>query len=260
MKILMIGDIVGSPGRQATARIVARWRAEGRADFVIANGENAAGGKGLTRMLAEELFEVGVDVVTLGDHTWDQKEARVFLDKEERVIRPLNFAAECPGRGLVTVDGPGEARITVVNAVGRVFMKPVDCPFHALDRVFREEPALGKTIIVDFHAEATSEKIAMGRYLDGRATLVVGTHTHVQTSDETILPKGSAYITDLGMTGPKDSVIGMEVDVVTAAMVSGIPERFEVAKNDVHLEGVLVDVDELTGRARKIKRVRENVE
>jgi metallophosphoesterase (TIGR00282 family) len=260
MKILIVGDIVGSPGRQAVARVVTRWREGGKVDFVVANAENAAGGKGLTRALAQDLVDVGVDVLTLGDHTWDQKEARTFLDKEERVIRPLNFSSESPGRGIVTVSASCGVRITVVNAIGRVFMKPVDCPFHALDRVLKEEPNMGNIIIVDFHAEATSEKIAMGRYLDGRASVIVGTHTHVQTSDEVILPKGSAYITDLGMTGPKDSVIGMEVKGVTEAMVSGMPERFEVAKNDVCLEGVVVDVEEGTGRARRITRIRESIE
>jgi len=260
MKILIVGDIVGAPGRQATARVVTRWRAAEKIDFVVANGENAAGGRGLTRALAQELMEIGVDVLTLGDHTWDQKDARAFLDKEERVIRPLNFSAESPGRGIVTVSTTSGVRITVVNAIGRVFMKPVDCPFHALDRVLKEEPSIARTIIVDFHAEATSEKIAMGRYLDGRVSVIVGTHTHVQTSDEAILPKGSAYITDLGMTGPKDSVIGMEVDGVTRAMITGIPERFEVAKNGVCLEGVVVDVEEATGTPRRITRIREFIE
>ena len=257
MKILMVGDIVGAPGRQATARVITRWREEGKIDFVVANGENAAGGKGLTRALAQELVDVGVDVLTLGDHTWDQKEARTFLDKEERVIRPLNFSEESPGRGIVTVFTTSGVGITVINAIGRVFMKPVDCPFHALDRVLKEEPCIARTIIVDFHAEATSEKIAMGRYLDGRVSMIAGTHTHVQTSDEAILSKGSAYITDLGMTGPKDSVIGMEAEGVMGAMITGMPERFQVAKNDVCLEGVVVDVEEATGRPRRINRIRE---
>ena len=256
----MIGDIVGSPGRRAASRVATQWKAEKKADFCVANGENSAGGRGITRLLAQELLQSGVDVITLGDHTWDQKEARTFLDQEERIVRPANFSPGSPGRGVVTVDGPGGISISVINLQGRVFMKPVDCPFRVVDEVLKREPGLGNVILVDFHAEATSEMIVMGRYLDGRVSAVVGTHTHVQTSDEEILPGGSAYITDLGMTGPKDSVIGMEVDVVTRAMISGIPERFSVARNDVKLEGVLLEIDEATGKAIRIKRVREKID
>jgi metallophosphoesterase (TIGR00282 family) len=258
MKILMIGDIVGSPGRRAVVRLVTQWKAQGKADLFIANGENAAGGKGITRTLAQELLQSGVDVITLGDHTWDQKDSRTFLDQEERVIRPANFAPDAPGRGIVTFEGPGGISVSVINVQGRVFMKPVDCPFRAVDAILKQ-PGLGKIVLVDCHAEATSEMNVMGRYLNGRVSAVVGTHTHVQTSDDAILSMGTAYITDLGMTGPKDSIIGMEVDTVMRVMVSGLPERFEVAKDDVKLEGVLIEVDDSTGKAVRIKRIREEI-
>lgn len=253
----MIGDIVGAPGRRAVAQVVTRWRAEKAVDFVVANAENAAAGRGVTAALAKEILDLGVDVITLGDHTWDQRDIVSALEKEPRLVRPLNFAAECPGRGWTTVAGPQGVAITVINAVGRVFLKPVDCPFRAIRRVLDKEPGLGKVILVDMHAEATSEKVVMGRYLDGFVTAVVGTHTHIPTADERLLPKGTAYITDLGMTGPRDSAIGRDLASVTAAMISGMPGKFEVADQDVALEGVLIDVDESTGKARKIKRVRE---
>ncbi len=259
MKILMIGDIVGSPGRRAAVRTVTQWKAQEKADFFVANGENAAGGKGITQSLAEELLQAGIDVITLGDHTWDQKEARTYLEQEERVIRPANFAPGVPGSGVVTVQGPNDVRVSVLNLQGRVFMKPVECPFRAADALLKT-PGLGKVVLVDFHAEATSEKIVMGRYLDGRVSAVVGTHTHVQTSDEALLPRGTAYITDMGMTGPKDSVIGMDVDTVMRVMTTGLPERFEVAKDDVRLEGVVIEIDDSTGKATRIKRVREEID
>ena len=259
MKIVMIGDVVGSPGRKAVAQVITRMRQAARADFVVANAENAAGGKGLTAPLAEELFSAGCDVLTLGDHTWDQKEFRHYLDKAERVVRPANFAPGCPGRGYVTVAGPREVRITVISLVGRVFMNPYDCPFRAADEILKKDPNLGRMILVDMHAEATSEKIVMGRYLDGRVTCVAGTHTHVQTSDEILLPRGTAYITDLGMTGPKDSAIGRELNSVLSMFLTGMPTKFEVAENGVSLEGIVLDVDSLTGKARSIKRIREPV-
>lgn len=259
MKIVMIGDVVGSPGRRAVAQTITRLKRDGKADFVVANAENAAAGKGITGPLAEELLAAGCDVITLGDHTWDQREFKSYLDKAERVIRPANFAPGCPGRGYVTVNGPGNVRITVVNLVGRVFMNPYDDPFRTVDGILAKDPNLGRIVLVDLHAEATSEKVVMGRYLDGRVTCVVGTHTHVQTSDETILPKGTAYITDLGMTGPKDSAIGRELSAVISMMTTGMPTKFEVAEKDVMLEGVILDVDAATGKAQSIKRIREPV-
>jgi 2',3'-cyclic-nucleotide 2'-phosphodiesterase len=257
MKILMVGDIVGSPGRRTFAQVVTRLKQDDKVDFVVANAENAAGGKGLTGPLADELFAAGADVLTLGDHAWDQRELPAYLDRETRVIRPANFAPGCPGRGCVTVMGPEDVKVTVINLIGRVFMNPYDCPFRTVDALLKKEPALGKVILVDIHAEATSEKVVMGRYLDGRVSCVAGTHTHVQTSDEAILPKGTGYITDLGMTGPKDSAIGRDLDSVVGMMLTGMPARFETASGTPMLEGIIADVDPRTGRATAIRRVRE---
>ena len=256
MKILMVGDIVGSPGRTLFAQVVTRLKHGGGIDFVVANAENAAGGKGVTRTVAEELFSAGADLVTLGDHTWDQRELAGEIDQMPRLARPANFAPGCPGRGWAHAQAK-DVRVTVINLVGRVFMPPADCPFRTVDAILGREPGLGKVILVDMHAEATSEKIAMGRYLDGRVSAVVGTHTHVQTSDETVLPGGTAYITDLGMTGPKDSVIGRDLKSVLSSFVTGMPSKFAVATDNVQLEGVVIDVDEATGKARSIRRLRE---
>jgi metallophosphoesterase (TIGR00282 family) len=260
MKIIMVGDIVGAPGRRAFAQVITRFKRDGKADFVVANAENAAAGKGLTGQLADELFGAGADVLTLGDHAWDQREFASCIERSERIVRPANFAPGCPGRGCVTVTGPDQVQVSVINLVGRVFMNPYDCPFRAADEILKKTATLGRVILVDMHAEATSEKVVMGRYLDGRVTAVVGTHTHVQTSDEALLPKGTAYITDLGMTGPKDSALGRELDAVTAMMLTGMRKKFEVAARNVCLEGVLIDVDPATGKARSIKRLRETVE
>lgn len=254
MKILMVGDVVGGPGRAVFAEVSAKLKHSGDVDFIVVNGENAAGGRGITDKLADELLRAGADVITLGDHTWDQKDLKGYLDRESRIIRPANFAPGCAGKGLVTVNtsfGP----VTVINLVGRVFLSPYDCPFRTADELLKR-PGLAKTILVDIHAEATAEKIVLGRYLDGRVTAVAGTHTHVQTSDEDILPGGTAYITDLGMTGPKDSAIGRDLTSVTYKFLTGMPTKFEIATGKVMLEGVIIDVDRETGRARSIKRVR----
>lgn len=259
MQILMVGDIVGSSGRDALARVVKRYKLAGQADFVVANAENAAGGKGLTESVAAALFKAGADVLTMGDHAWDQKELRTHIAREPRILRPANFAPACPGHGLVTVS-TAWGNVTVVSLVGRVFMKPYDCPFRTVDGLLKDVAGKGGTILVDMHAEATSEKIAIGRYLDGRVTCVAGTHTHVQTSDEAILPGGTAYITDLGMTGPKDSVLGRDVESVTASFLSGMPAKFTLSKDDVALEGVRIDVDRQTARALSIHRIREKLE
>lgn len=256
MIILMVGDMVGGPGRKIFARIAGRMKQQGQVDMIVANAENSAGGKGTSRIIAGELFDAGADVLTMGDHMWDQKEIIPYLEVEKRIIRPANFAPGCPGRGIVTVDTP-KGRVTVVSLIGRVFMPPMDCPFRTVDALLSKEPNMGKVILVDFHAEATSEKIAMGRHLDGRVSAVVGTHTHVQTSDELILPKKTAYLTDLGMTGPKDSIIGRDYVSVMGKFITGMPSKFEIAEGNVALEGALIDVDEATGRARKITRVRE---
>lgn len=256
MRIFMAGDVVGSPGRRVFAAVVARMKEHGRADVVVANAENAAGGKGLTETTAQELFKGGADVLTLGDHTWDQKGFENCLDREQRIVRPANFAPGCPGRGWVTVN-TAWCPVTVVNLVGRVFMREYDCPFRAADAILARRAELGPVVLVDMHAEATSEKIVMGRYLDGRATAVVGTHTHVQTSDERILPGGTAYITDLGMTGPTGGAIGRDIESVTSTFLTGRPATFDMAKGDPVVEGVIVDVDYRTGHAVGIERVRE---
>ena len=257
LKILHIGDIVGSPGRQVFARLVTEFRQQNRADVVIVNGENAAGGRGITPALAEELFNAGADAITLGDHTWDQKDLAPFLDREPRIVRPANFAAACPGKGWTKVETPF-GPVTVISLIGRVFMQPMECPFRAVDMIL-SEPRVSGIILVDFHAEATSEKLAMGRYLDGRVTCVAGTHTHVQTSDETLLPKGTAYITDLGMTGPKDSVLGREVGPVLHRFTTGMPIRLGVARGDIAMEGIRLTVNPNTGRAKSIQRFREKL-
>jgi len=255
MKILMVGDIVGSPGRRIFAQVATRMKQSGEVDFIVANAENSAGGKGLTGPMAEELFSAGADVLTLGDHTWDRKEIESHIDCEPRIIRPANFAPGCPGHGFVTLDTKW-GRITVINLIGRVFMNAYDCPFRAVNAILEEKSNLGRIILVDIHAEATSEKIVMGRYLDGRVSAVTGTHTHVQTSDEMILPNGTAYITDLGMAGTRNSALGRDLESVTSIFLTGMPARFKLARGDIVLEGVLVNVDRKTGRARGIKRIR----
>lgn len=255
LNILHIGDIVGAPGRRIFARLIPRLKQEWKLDAVIANAENAAAGRGITPALAEELFMAGADLLTLGDHTWDQKEIIPHLNLEPRIVRPANFAPDCPGRGWASIDLPGGQRLFVLSLIGRVFMPPADCPFRAADAALQQ--IRSPFIFAEIHAEATSEKIAMGRYLEGRVSSVVGTHTHVQTSDETVLPKGTAYLTDLGMTGPKDSVLGRDVASVTKKFVTGLPTKFEIAEKDVAMEGALITVDSTTGRATAIKRIRE---
>jgi len=257
MRILHVGDIVGSPGRLAFSRIAGRMRREGEIDFIVANGENAAAGRGITPALCDELFSAGANAITLGDHAWDQKDLASWIDREPRVIRPANFAPGCPGRGWYSMDTP-RCRITILQVIGRVYMPPADCPFRAADEILKRGDT-GRVVIAEIHAEATSEKIAFGRYLEGRATHVAGTHTHVQTSDETVLPKGTSYITDLGMTGPKDSVLGREVQPVIRKFLTGMPVKMDVASADVVLEGVIITVDTATGRASKIKRIREAI-
>lgn len=254
MKILIVGDIVGSPGRRIFKQAVKRLRADNTVQAVVANAENAAAGSGITEALAEELFAAGADVLTLGDHVWNQKGTDALVARERRIVRPANLPAACPGQGWTTVQTP-LGPLTVVSLLGRVFLPPVDCPFVCIDALLKRMPA-GPPVLVEFHAEATSEKIAMGWHLDGRVAAVVGSHTHVQTSDEQLLPRGTAYLTDLGMTGPSGSVIGREVEPVLRKFVSGMPARFEVAKGPAVLEGALIDLDRPTGRAVSITRIR----
>lgn len=254
MKILFIGDVVGNPGRRVLRHELKRLRDELGLGAVVANAENAAAGSGLTAALAEEVFNAGVDAITLGDHTWGQKEFAGQIGALERVVRPANYPAECPGRSWCMVTTP-IARFAVVNLMGRVFMQPVDCPFKAVDRVLAEIPR-DVPVFVDLHAEATSEKITFAHYVDGRVAAVVGTHTHVQTSDAMILPNGTAYITDLGMTGPYISSLGRDLKPVTRKFITGMPGRFEVAAGPCVLEGAVIDLDVQTRRAVSIEAFR----
>ena len=254
MKILMIGDVVGNPGRGILKRELKRLKAEKGAVAAIVNAENCAAGSGITAALAKEILEDGADAITLGDHTWGQKEFAGQIAGVDRLIRPANYTSECPGKGWTLVTGP-TFRLAIVNVQGRVFMNPVDCPFKAMDRVLAEIPK-DVPVFVDFHAEATSEKITMGYYLDGRVTAVVGTHTHVQTSDALVLPKGTAYLTDLGMTGPYVSSIGRDLKPVTRKFLTGMPARFEVAEGPCVLEGALIEFDPATKKATAVEAVR----
>jgi len=256
MRILAIGDIVGRPGRQITAQILPTLMREEGIQFVLANGENAAGGTGITREVADELFSLGIDVLTMGNHVWDKKEIFTFINEERRLVRPLNYPPGTPGQGTVVLRGPGSTRVAVVNAAGRVF-NPInlDCPFRLVEEAAEKLRQETPIILVDFHAEATSEKMALGWYLDGKVTAVLGTHTHVQTADERILPGGTAYITDLGMTGPYNSVIGVEKKEVIERFLSQLPVKFEVARGPSQFSAVLIDVDEGTGRAKMIRRI-----
>ncbi len=260
MKILLIGDIVGRPGREAISRIVPDFRKRNNIDFVVANAENIAGGSGLTMATADELFDSKIDVLTSGDHIWKQREIYARLDDDKRILRPSNYPESCPGRGASIVNSSSGKPIGVLNVLGRVFTNHVDrCPFKSCEEEVEMLSEKTNIILVDMHAEATSEKIALGRFLDGKVSAVVGTHTHVQTADEKILPKGTAYITDLGMTGPHDSVIGRATDSIIEHFLSCMPTRFEMAKGDVELQGAVVDIDENTGKAVSIIRARERL-
>jgi len=254
MKILLIGDIVGKPGRRAVRELLPWIVEERRIDLVIANCENAAAGFGVTGDIVEELYGCRIDVLTSGNHIWDKKEIMDAVEGYETLLRPANYPAGTPGRGSVVVATPGGIRVGVVNLAGRVFMNSLDCPFHAADREIEKIKGKAKVIIVDMHAEATSEKIAMGWYLSGRVAAVLGTHTHVQTADERILPGDTACITDVGMTGPFDSVIGIKKELILQRFLLQMPNKFEVAKGDVRLQGVTVEIDP-DGRAKSIERI-----
>jgi 2',3'-cyclic-nucleotide 2'-phosphodiesterase len=255
VRILFIGDIVGRPGRDLIKQGLAAIVEQHNVDFVIANAENAAAGFGITREIGDQLLDWGVDAMTSGNHIWDKKEVLDYIGAEPRLVRPSNYPAGVPGNGTYVGRTEGGATVGVVNLMGRVFMLNIDDPFAAALRDVEALKTRTRIIFVDFHAEATSEKLAMGWYLDGKVTAVVGTHTHVQTADERILPRGTAYLTDVGMTGPHDSIIGVEIEAALGRFLNGLPTKFETATGNPRLNAVIVEADERTGRATDIERL-----
>src|SRR6266700_2251661 len=256
LTVICVGDVFGEPGRKAVHALLPGLRKQHEADLAIVNVENAASGFGVTPLIARGFLEHGVDVMTSGNHIWDKKEIIEYIGKENLLLRPANFPVGTPGVGHVTVKA-GPHKVAVLNLMGRVFMLPIDCPFRKADEILPELRKDTPVIIVDMHAEATSESLAMGWYLDGRVSAVVGTHRHVQTADERVLPGGTAYITDLGMTGPIDSVIGVDKDLILQRFLTQTPVRFEAAKGPAALHGVVITVDPETGRASDIVRIRQ---
>lgn len=256
MKIFFAGDIFGRPGRTALERILPSLKSEfGPFDFTVVNCENAAAGFGMTERIMNDFLSWGVDVMTSGNHIWDKKEFVRVLDEEPRILRPANYPPAAPGRGWGVFEKNGK-KLMVMNLQGRAFMPDIDCPFRAADDVLSALAAEGPlAVFVDFHAEATAEKLALARYLDGRISALAGTHTHVQTADETILPRGTAFITDVGMTGGHGGIIGMTYDSVIPKFLTSVPSKFEVDEDDVHLQGILIEVDDETGRALDIRRI-----
>jgi metallophosphoesterase (TIGR00282 family) len=257
MKILCIGDVVGSPGRKAIHELLPDLIEQHQLDFVLANAENSAGGSGITAETVKDLLSLPIDVLTGGNHTWRFKEATKLLDSEGRLLRPLNYPPKTPGKGFAVYQAKNGINVGVLNLQGRVFMDPLPSPFAAADEAIAVLKQECQIVLVDMHAEATSEKRALGWYLDGQVSAVFGTHTHVATADEEILPNKTAYITDIGMTGPYDSVIGMRKDLVLQRFLTMRPTAFNVAKHDVRLCGIVVDVDPETGHANRIERVRK---
>jgi metallophosphoesterase (TIGR00282 family) len=255
VRILFIGDIFGKPGRDLIQRGVGPLVEHHQVDLVIANAENAAAGSGITRELGDQILGWGVDVMTSGNHVWSKREAIDYIGAEPRLLRPANFPAGAPGNGSYLARSADGRTAGVINIMGRVFMNPLDDPFAVVRREIEALQSRAKIIVVDFHAEATSEKAAMGWYLDGKVTAVIGTHTHVQTADERILPKGTAYLTDVGMTGPHDSIIGVDVEPALSRFLNGMPSRFEPATQNPRLNAVVIDADEKTGRALDIERL-----
>jgi len=262
LKVLFLGDVFGKPGRTVLRGELQTMVQENEADIVIANGENAAGGIGITPEICNYILNMGVDIVTSGNHIYKKKEIYTYIDSQPRLLKPANYPPGTPGRGYSIISGSrqNKNKVAVVNICGRVFIENLDCPFRCMDKilkVIREETSI---IIVDFHAEVTSEKVAMGWYLDGRVSALVGTHTHVQTADERILPGGTAYITDAGMVGPRDSVIGVKKENIIERFLKIMPQKFTVAEGDIIINAVLIDIDDKSGRAEGIKRINLVVE
>ena len=256
MRILFVGDVVGRPGRDAVARHLPALREEHDVDVAIVNGENVADGIGITPRLAEQLLANGADAITLGNHTWRRAEIAPYLATAERLVRPANFPAASPGRGIAVVPSRNGTQVAVINVMGSLFLDPARSMWELIDDLVEEAHRATRVVVVDVHAEATSEKVALARWLDGRVTAVLGTHTHVQTSDARVQTGGTAAMTDVGMTGPHDSVIGVEADLAIQRMRTGMPVRFETAHGGVRLEGALVDCDPASGRATAIEPVR----
>ena len=259
MRILFIGDIVGEPGRKAIKELVPKITKREHIDFVVANGENSAGGSGITPMIVDELLGYGVDVITSGDHIWKRKEIVDRISQDARILRPANYPRGAPGAGSTVVPSKNGIDVGVINIQGRVFMQAIECPFRTVRAEVEKIKNKARVIIVDIHAEATSEKIALGWFLDGTVSAIVGTHTHVQTADEKILPNGTAFLTDAGMTGPFDSVIGRNKEQILTRFTTQMPAKFEMAEGDIQLHGAIIDVDEKTGKANSIKRVQEKL-
>ena len=256
MRILFIGDIVGKAGRRAIDGLLAKIMSEYRIEFSIANAENAAGGMGITPAIAIEILDQGIDVLTSGNHIWAKKEIIPFLNEERRVLRPANYPDQVPGKGAGLFTSKNGRKVAVLNLEGRVFMKNLDCPFRVAEKEIEILQKETRIIVVDFHAEATSEKVALAHYLKGKVSAVLGTHTHVQTSDDRILDEGTAVITDVGMTGPLDSVIGIRTEVALERFLTQVPWKFDVATEDIELQGVVIDVDPETGKSRTIQGLR----
>lgn len=255
LTILSVGDVVGEPGRRAVRTLLPALREQHHLALCVVNGENAAGGSGITSKIFAELREAGADVVTTGDHVWDNKEILPMMGSEPRLLRPANYPARAVGNGSVVVTTPAGTKIAVLNLMGRTFMKDLDCPFHTAEQEVIGLRRHTPIIIVDMHAETTSEKIALGRFLDGKVSAVLGTHTHVQTADEQIFPGGTAFLCDLGMTGPHESILGREIEPIINRFLTQMPQKFDVAKHGIRLNGALVEIDVDTGRALQIKRV-----
>jgi len=255
VRLLVIGDVVGRSGRRAVREWLPRLKDEHGIDLVIANGENVAGGNGVTRETAQELFGYCVDVLTMGNHVWDKREVLGFIDRERRIVRPANYPPGTPGLPYGVYPTERGPKVAVGNLSGRVFMSALDCPFRRADEIVAEMSRVTPLVVIDFHAEATAEKVALGWHLAGRVTAVVGTHTHVQTADERILPGGTAYITDVGMTGPRDSVIGVKRDIVIEKFMRQLPQKFEVATGPCQFNAVVIEAEEESGRAVAITRV-----
>jgi metallophosphoesterase (TIGR00282 family) len=260
MKIFFIGDIVGRPGREALVHNLPHILESHGVDLCIANAENVASGNGVTPRLGEELLKLGIDVLTSGNHVWDKKEVFAYFDQQPRLLRPANYPPTTPGKGLFTGTTRSGHPYAVINLQGRVFMPSIDCPFRVGDELLAQLGQTTKVIFVDFHAEATAEKQAVGWYFDGRVSAIVGTHTHVVTADEQVLPRGSAYISDVGMTGPHDSIIGVNKEIIVTKFINQLPVRFETATDNLQINAVEIEVDEETGRALNIQRFSRKVE